>query len=59
MLKEAYGDKQMSQASFYQWFNRFSDRNEQVEDKHRSGAPTTARKEKHIQEVEKLVMQDR
>ena len=28
MLKEAYGDKQMNQASFYWWFNRFSEGNE-------------------------------
>ena len=30
MLKEAYGDKQMNQASFYWWFNRFSEGNEQT-----------------------------
>ena len=58
MLKEAYGDEQMSQASFYRWFNRFSDGNEQVENERRSGAPQTARKKKNIQEVEKVVMQD-
>ena len=30
LLKEAYGDEHMSQASFYWWFNRFSETNEQV-----------------------------
>ena len=49
ILKEAYGDEQMSQASFYRWFNRFSEGNEQVD----------ARKEEKIQEVQRLVMQDR
>ena len=38
MLKKAYGDEQMTQASFYWWFNRFSEGNEQVEDEPRSGA---------------------
>ncbi|XP_066963193.1 histone-lysine N-methyltransferase SETMAR-like [Macrobrachium rosenbergii] len=59
MLKEAYGDEQMSQVSFYQWFNRFSDGNEQVEDEPRSGAPKSACKEENIEEVQRLVMQDR
>ena len=49
----------MSQATFYRWFNRFSEKNKQVEDKPRSGAPQSARKEENIQEVQRLVMQDR
>ena len=59
MLKEAYGDEQMRKASFYWWFNRFSDGNEQVEDEPRSGAPNSARKEENIEEVRRLVMQNR
>ena len=59
LLKEAYGDEQMSQASFYPWFNRFSETNKQVEDEPRSGALKSARKEENIQEVRRLVMQDR
>ena len=59
LLKEVYGDEQMSQASFYRWFNRFSETNEQVEDEPRSGASKSASKEENIQEVQKLVMQDR
>ncbi|XP_068225648.1 protein GVQW3-like [Palaemon carinicauda] len=58
MLKEAYGDEQMNQASFYRWFNRFFERSEQDEDKLRSGAPKSARKEENIEEVPRLVMQD-
>ncbi|XP_068238535.1 protein GVQW3-like [Palaemon carinicauda] len=59
MLKEVYGDEQICQASFYWWFNRFSEGNEQVEGKPRSGAPNSARKEENINEVRRLVMQDR
>lgn len=59
MLKEAYGDEQMSQATFYRWFKRFSEGNEEVEDEPRSGAPKSARKEENIEEVQRLVMQDR
>ena len=33
ILKEAYGDEEMSQQSLHRWFNRFSEGNEQVEDK--------------------------
>ena len=58
MLKDAYGDEQTSKATFYRWFNRFSEGNEQVEDEPRSGAPKNARKEENIQEVEKLVLKD-
>ena len=59
MLKEVYGDEQMSKASFYRWFTRFSEGNEQVEDEPRSGALNSARKEENIEEVRRLVMQDR
>ena len=41
MLKEVYGDEQMSKASFYLWFNRFYEGNKQVGDepeKHRGSA---------------------
>lgn len=59
MVKEAHGDEQMSQTSFYRWFNRFSEGNEQVEDESRSGTPNSARKEENIEEVQRLAMQDR
>ncbi|XP_076058511.1 protein GVQW3-like [Oratosquilla oratoria] len=58
MLREAYEDEQMSQTSFYRWFNRFSEGNEQVEDELRPGAPKCACKEENIAEVQRLV-QDR
>ena len=45
MLMEAYEDEQMNQASFYRWFNRVSEGNEQVEDEPRSGATMSAGKE--------------
>ena len=47
-LKEAYGDVQMSQATFYRWFKRLSEGNEEVEDEPRSGAPKSARKEENM-----------
>jgi len=45
MLNEAYGDEQMSKASFYRWFNRFSEGNEPVEDEPRPGSPKNTCKE--------------
>jgi len=50
--QEAYGEEQMSKASFYRWFSKGND---QVEDETRSGAPKKARKEENIHEVERLV----
>ena len=61
MLKDAYGNKLMrlSKATFYRWFNRFPEENEQVEDEPRSEAPKNARKKENIQVVEKLALKDR
>ena len=59
MLKEVYKNKQMRQASFYRWFSRFFEENKQVEDEPRFGAPKSACKEENIQEVLRLVMEDR
>ena len=59
MLKEVYKNEQMSQASFYRWFSRFFEKNKQVEDEPRFGAPKSACKEENIQEVLRLVMEDR
>lgn len=44
MLRKGYGDDLMSSASFYKWFNRFSEENKQVEDKPISGALIPLRK---------------
>ena len=59
LSNDAYGDEQMNQASFYRWFNRFSETNEQVEDEPTSGTPNSTRKEENIQKVKRLVMQGR
>ena len=53
-------DEQISKATFYWWFNRFSEGNGQVEeDEPRSEAPKNARKKENILEAEKLVLKDR
>ena len=54
MLKKAYRDEQISQGSIYWLFDRFSEGNEP-----RSGALKSACKEENIEEVQRLVMQDR
>ncbi|XP_076059317.1 protein GVQW3-like [Oratosquilla oratoria] len=41
MLKEVYGDELISKGSFYRWFKRFSEGNEEDEDEPRSGAPNS------------------
>ena len=57
LSKEAYGDEQISQASFYQWFSRFFKGNKQVEDEPRSRSVMSACKEEFMKEVQRLVMQ--
>lgn len=59
MLKQAFGDELMGKSSFYRWFDRFSEGNDQVEDESRSGGPRNARKDATIEEVQRLVMKDR
>ena len=48
MLKEAYGDEQMRNASFYRWFNKLFYGNEQVKDEPKPGTPKRAHKEENF-----------
>ena len=56
MLEEVHRDKQMTQQSFYWWFNKFFEGNEQVENEPRSRAPKSGRKEENIEGVQRLEM---
>ena len=58
MLQEAYGNERMIQTSFYKWFNRFFEGDEQVKDESRSGAPSSVRNEENVEEVRMQVLQD-
>jgi hypothetical protein len=41
MLEEAFGEQALSQARTFQWFKRFKDSRESVEDDKHSGRPST------------------
>jgi len=41
MLKEAFGEQALSQARTFEWFKRFKDGRESVEDCKHSGRPST------------------
>jgi len=41
MLKEAFGEKALSQARTFEWFKRYKDGRESLEDRKHSGRPPT------------------
>ncbi len=59
MLKQAYGDRVMSMATFYRWYNLFREGREGVEDEPREGRPSTARTEVLKNTADVIVREDR
>ncbi|KAE9536204.1 hypothetical protein AGLY_007427 [Aphis glycines] len=59
MLQKAYGQSVMKKTSVYEWYKRFQDGREDVEDDERSGRPSTSIIDENVKKVEKMVMNDR
>lgn len=59
MLQKAYGHSAMKKTSVYEWYKRFQDGREDVEDDERSGRPNTSIIDENVKKVEKMVMNDR
>jgi transposase len=57
--KNAYGSDSLSRSTTFEWFKRFPEGRESLEDDERSGRPTTSRNEQTIEKVRQLIMQDR
>ena len=59
MLKEAFGEQALSQARTFEWFKRFKDGRESVEDDKYSGRPSTCTTPEMIAKVREVILEDR
>ena len=59
MLTEAFGEHALSQAGTFEWFKRFKDGQESVEDDKHSGRPSTCTTPEMIAEVLEVILEDR
>jgi len=59
LINKAYGSAAMSRANVYRWYARFRDGREDVKDDAKSGRPSTARTDKNVESVRRLLTEDR
>ena len=59
MLTKDYGESAMSKTSVYEWYKRFQDGREDVEDDERPGRPSTSTTDENVGKVKEMVMNDR
>ena len=59
MLQEAYRDQAMSRARVFEWHRRFREGEEDVEDKPRSGRPSSSKTDENVEAVRQAVRGDR
>lgn len=59
LLKEVYGNECLSRARVFEWFKRFQDGQEDVEDDSRPGRPSTSKTDDNIEKIGNLVRSDR
>ena len=58
MLQGAYGDQAMSRARAFEWHRRFKEGEEDVEDKPRSGRPSSSITDENVEAVRQAVRGD-
>ena len=59
MLTKAYGESAMSKTRVYEWYKRFQDGREDVEDDERLRRPTTPTTDENVEKVKEMVINDR
>ena len=59
MLTKAYGESAMSKTRVYEWYKRFQDGREDVEDDGRPGRPSISTTDENVGKVKEMVMNDR
>ena len=59
MLTKAYGESAMSRTRVYEWYKRFQDGREDVEDDEYPGRPSTSTTDENVEKVKDMVMNDR
>ncbi|XP_054282527.1 protein GVQW3-like [Macrosteles quadrilineatus] len=59
MLKTAYKDDAMGKTQVYEWFSRYINGDMSIQDKPRSGRPSTSRTDENLVKVKEFVLADR
>ena len=59
MLRKAYGDQVLSRTTFYEWFKRFKEGRESLDDDERSGRPVSNRTNESVKKIRELIRKDR
>ena len=58
LLQEVYGDDTMSRTRLFEWYRRFKEGREEVEDDHMSGRPSSSRTDENVERVRQKVRSD-
>ncbi|PNF21101.1 hypothetical protein B7P43_G05549 [Cryptotermes secundus] len=59
MLKTAYKDDAMGKTQVFEWFSRFKNGELSIDDKSRSGRPSTARTHENVEKIREIIKEDR
>ncbi|PNF34372.1 hypothetical protein B7P43_G15323 [Cryptotermes secundus] len=59
MLKTAYKDDAMGKTQVFEWFSRFKNGEMSIDDKPRSGRPSTARTHENVEKIREIIKEDR
>lgn len=59
LLKEVYGSECLSRTRVFEWFKRFKNGREDVEDDERSGRPSTSKTDENVEKIRILIRSDR
>ncbi|GFU56654.1 protein GVQW3 [Trichonephila clavipes] len=59
LLKEVYGSECLSRARVFEWFKRFKDGRQDVEDDSWPDRPSTSKTDENVEKVASLIRSDR
>ncbi|GFX18014.1 ADAMTS-like protein 3 [Trichonephila clavipes] len=59
LLKEVYASECLSRARLFEWYKRFKDGQQDVEDDSRPGRPSTSKTDENVEKVASLIRSDR
>lgn len=59
MLNIAFGESTISKTRVYEWYKRFQEGREDVEDDERPGRPSTSISDENVEKVKEMIMNDR
>ena len=59
VVNAVYGDQALSRSNVFQWYGRFRDGREDVEDNPRSGWPTECSNDNNVEKISQLLLQKR